>query len=76
MDSASTIAYLLGLPIGDDLPGRVLEEVFVPRRLQSKPIVRVPSWEGPSLLEGLLEILRLYGDQAADGADGVSAGDA
>lgn len=65
-DFAPTLAYLLQLPIGDDLPGRVLEEVFVPGRLRAKPIVRVPSWEDPPVLEGALKLLRLYGDQAVD----------
>jgi hypothetical protein len=74
-DFAPTLAYLLGLPVGDDLPGRVLEEVFVPGRLRSRPIVRVPSWERPAPLEGLLELRRLYGDPAPGGADDVSGGD-
>ena len=44
-DFAPTLAYLLDLPIADDLPGRVVEEAFVPGRLRRKPIQRVSSWE-------------------------------
>ena len=38
MDLAPTILYLLGLPIPDDMDGRVLTELFDPARLAERPV--------------------------------------
>lgn len=45
LDVAPTIAYLLNLPVADDLPGRVVTEAFVPERFDLRPIISVPTWE-------------------------------
>jgi hypothetical protein len=44
-DFAPTLAYLLDLPVGEDLPGRVLEEAFTRGRVRARPVHRVPTWE-------------------------------
>jgi predicted AlkP superfamily phosphohydrolase/phosphomutase len=44
-DVAPTILALLGLPIADDMDGRVLEEIFDPEFLRRFPVRRVPSYE-------------------------------
>lgn len=69
-DFAPTLAYLLDLPVADDLPGRVLDEVFLPERLEARPRLRVPSWEQPPWLR-LLDLLGLHGDALVAGADGA-----
>ncbi|MEE8278833.1 MAG: phosphodiesterase, partial [Thermoanaerobaculia bacterium] len=44
-DIAPTILALLGLPIPEDLPGRVLEELLEPEFLARYPIRRIASYE-------------------------------
>jgi hypothetical protein len=44
LDVAPTVAYLLGLPVADDLPGRVLEEAFTASWLRRHPPRTAPSW--------------------------------
>lgn len=44
LDVAPTVAWLLRLPVADDLPGRVLEEAFFPRFRLYRPVERVASW--------------------------------
>jgi predicted AlkP superfamily phosphohydrolase/phosphomutase len=44
LDVAPTIAYLLGLPVARNLPGRVVTEAFTPAHLAAHPIRTVPSW--------------------------------
>jgi hypothetical protein len=41
LDAAPTILTLLGLPVGDDMDGRVLSEVFV----EPPSLARIPSWD-------------------------------
>jgi arylsulfatase A-like enzyme len=45
-DFAPTVAHLLGLPVADDLPGRVLTEAFEGRWLRWNPIETVETWVG------------------------------
>jgi hypothetical protein len=45
LDVAPTVAHLLGLPVADDLPGRVLVEAFEPGREVYLPVETVPSWD-------------------------------
>jgi hypothetical protein len=47
LDVAPTVAHLLGLPVGEDLPGRVVVEAFEPGREQLYPVTTVASWEDP-----------------------------
>jgi hypothetical protein len=76
-DVAPTLAYLLDLPVGEDLPGRVIEQAFTLEQLALRPIRSVPSWEDAfSLLDWLLEIVALYGDEAVHGAGGAAGDDA
>jgi tetratricopeptide (TPR) repeat protein len=44
-DVAPTILHLLGLPAGEDMPGRVLVEAIDPRDLDRSPPRRIPSYE-------------------------------
>ncbi len=59
-DIAPTILYLLGLPIADDMPGKVMEAAVNSGFKERYPIQRVPSYEplasgstsGPGVAEG------------------------
>jgi len=44
-DAAPTILYLLGLPVGQDLHGRVLTTALDPEFVQRFPLQSIPSWE-------------------------------
>jgi hypothetical protein len=44
LDVAPTVAYLLGLPVAQDLPGRLVVEAFTPEHVAANPIWRVPTW--------------------------------
>lgn len=44
IDISPTILYLMGLPMLEEMDGRVLEEVIEPSYLKSHPIKRVESW--------------------------------
>ena len=46
-DVAPTLAYVFGIPVGADLPGRVLEEAFWPAWLKHWPVQHVTSWQLP-----------------------------
>ena len=53
LDIAPTILHAHGLPVGDDLEGRVLKEIFA----DDRPIETIPTWEnadGPSQKRGSL----------------------
>ena len=44
LDVTPTILHHFGLPVGDDMEGRVLQEIFTDKR----PVERIPTWEtGP-----------------------------
>lgn len=45
VDIAPTVLALLGIPIPEDLPGRVLEEILDPDFLERHPVRRVGSYE-------------------------------
>ena len=45
LDVAPTVLHWFGLPVGEDMEGRVLEDAFDPRR----PVETVPTWERPGL---------------------------
>jgi hypothetical protein len=47
LDVAPTLAYLLELPVADDLPGDVITAAFAAEHLAAKPIRHVPSWTNP-----------------------------
>jgi hypothetical protein len=47
LDVTPTLAYLLGLPVADDLPGDVVTAAFTPDHLTANPVRRVPSWTIP-----------------------------
>lgn len=49
LDVAPTLAYVLGIPLADDLPGRFVAEAFEPIVLQAVPPGRIASWQ-PYLL--------------------------
>jgi len=45
-DIAPTLLYLLGLPVAEDMPGKVLDKVVAPDFLAAHAVSRVPSFEG------------------------------
>jgi arylsulfatase A-like enzyme len=45
LDMAPTVLYLMGFPVADDMPGRVIEEGIRPDVLESRPVATVPSFE-------------------------------
>jgi len=44
-DIAPTLLYLAGLPLADDMPGRLLAAAFAPNTLESHPPTRMKSYE-------------------------------
>ena len=44
LDVAPTLAYLMNIPVAENLPGRVLEEAILPAQLERYPIQTVPTW--------------------------------
>ena len=46
LDIAPTVLALYGLPLGEDMDGRALEEAIAPSFLDAHPIRRIPSYEG------------------------------
>ncbi len=50
LDIAPTVLTLLGLPVGEDMEGKVLVNAFV----EPPPIARIPSWEDVSGNDGRL----------------------
>jgi hypothetical protein len=47
LDVAPTLAYLLHLPVADDLPGDVVTAAFTPDHLAANPLRRVDTWSIP-----------------------------
>jgi hypothetical protein len=47
LDVAPTLAYLLDLPVADDLPGAVVTAAFTDEHLTANPIRRVATWAIP-----------------------------
>jgi tetratricopeptide (TPR) repeat protein len=45
-DIAPTILHLLGLPVPEDMPGRVIEAMLKDEFTAGRPVARVPSYEG------------------------------
>jgi arylsulfatase A-like enzyme len=52
LDLFPTILHLLGLPVPDDVDGRVLTETFNPQFLKTSPVRRVPSYDFLSTGQG------------------------
>jgi hypothetical protein len=46
LDVAPTLLYLLGLPVPDEMPGRILLDSMAPSWVEEHPPIRVPSLEG------------------------------
>ena len=45
LDVTPTVLAILGLPVADDMPGRVLEEILEPAHLERFPVRRIDSYE-------------------------------
>ena len=45
LDVAPTLLHILGIPIGEDMDGRVLEEAFSPSFMKTHPVRRVVTHE-------------------------------
>lgn len=87
LDIAPTVLYLLGMPKGEDMPGRVIEEAIASRFLQRFPRATLPSYESlgkPRLPadtltadsrvdEEMIAKLRSLGYVGGDGAGGPAA---
>jgi hypothetical protein len=72
LDIAPTVLALLGLPVADDMPGKVLEEIIDPAFLREHPVRRIDSYEPlverskvpdmkPANDEGAMDMLRSLG---------------
>lgn len=46
VDVAPTVLYLLGLPVGADMRGRVIRDMIAPEHLASHPPAEIPTYEG------------------------------
>jgi hypothetical protein len=46
-DLAPTLAWLLELPVAQDLPGHVLQDAFEAEFTAAHPVLAVASWEPP-----------------------------
>lgn len=85
LDIAPTILALYGLPVGEDMDGRVLEEALAPEFLARHGVSTVPTWErgrssstpaAPSDQDaGLMEKLKALGYIAGDSAPGEEGHD-
>lgn len=64
-DVAPTLLHLLGLPVPEDMPGKVLEAALTPETTAAHPILRVPSYEGIGGDEGRPDAIVV--GEAADG---------
>ncbi len=49
LDITPTVLALLGLPVSDEMPGRVLTEILDPEFLRVHPIRRIPSYDSLDL---------------------------
>jgi len=45
LDITPVVLYHLGLPVAEDMPGRVIETLFSKAQLAARPIARIPSYE-------------------------------
>jgi hypothetical protein len=45
LDVTPTVLYLLGLPAGRDMPGRVIDDMLTPEWLRAHPERRIATWE-------------------------------
>jgi hypothetical protein len=64
MDIAPTVLYLLDLPVGRDMEGRILREAIEPRLLAQRPVKWIPTHPravGPESRSRLLDDLRSLG---------------
>ena len=71
LDIAPTALAVMGLPVGDDMDGRVLEEIIRDDHLERYPVSSIPSYEsivgkergeiGSAMDESIREQLRSLG---------------
>jgi len=52
IDVAPTVLYALGLPVPEDMDGRVLTEVFTQEHLATNPVQQGPPSMAPPSVEG------------------------
>ena len=64
LDLLPTVLALLGLPVPEDVPGRVLEEILDPAFLEEHPVRRIPSYE-PLIERPRTPVDRTPDDQSA-----------
>lgn len=68
-DMAPTVLHLVGLPVADDMPGKVLERALAPEFLAAHPVQKVPSFEGLGGEEPGQGDLRRAAEPLASGAE-------
>jgi hypothetical protein len=51
LDVAPTILYLMGLPVGRDMEGRVATEILEPAFAADTPVTFIPSYESLAVTE-------------------------
>lgn len=44
-DVMPTMLYMKGMPVGEDMDGKVIEEMIDPKLLASRPMTRIPSYD-------------------------------
>jgi predicted AlkP superfamily phosphohydrolase/phosphomutase/tetratricopeptide (TPR) repeat protein len=71
-DIAPTILHLLGLPVPDDMPGKVLDGALTDEFSGAHPIARIPSYEGLQPAAGDA----VAGGRPAGGGSPVGSGEA
>lgn len=63
-DLAPTLLALMGLPVPEDLPGRVLTEIIEPAFLERHPVRRIPSYERLIDRDALLAATAIDNDES------------
>ena len=69
LDIAPTLLHALGLPVGDDMDGRVLAEAFGPEWLAGNSVTTVPSYAlepGQTAARQTAEDIRAVEDRLRD----------
>jgi hypothetical protein len=66
LDVAPTLLYLTGLPVGRDMEGHVLAEMFEAAFARAHPVTYIPSYENIAVAPGPLDRHPASGPSAQD----------
>jgi predicted AlkP superfamily phosphohydrolase/phosphomutase/tetratricopeptide (TPR) repeat protein len=77
-DIAPSLLYLLGLPVPEDMPGKVIEAAMADDFVSAHPVVKVPSYEvlQAPVSPGRVASASAAGGGAVDGEGAATGGDA